>query len=184
MKKSVVKLIFALCMALVVSITAMHSYIIYAAPSISGDDLLPSITSTKLYVDENTDCISKITVGTTVDTFLSYLDDAEQVTVYNKDTAVSKTVLLGTGMYARIMKGDVLVKEYTVIVTGDINGDGKINITDMIAAKADVLNKTNLIGAYEKACDVNADGKINITDFIKIKAVTLKKDTISGVAAQ
>ena len=184
MKKSVFKLIFALCMVFVISITAMQSYIIYAAPSISGDDLLPSITSSKLYVDENTDCISKITVGTTVETFLSYLDEAEQVTVYNKNTAVSEKSLLGTGMCARIMKDNILVKEYTVIVTGDTNGDGKINITDMIAAKAGVLKKSNLSGAYAKACDVNGDGKINITDFIKIKAVTLKKDSISGVAAQ
>ena len=87
-------------------------------------------------------------------------------------------------MLVHIMDGDRIVRSYTLIVTGDTNGDGKINITDMIAVKASVLKKSQLTGAYAKACDVNGDGKVNITDFIKIKAVTLKKDTIVGVVAK
>ena len=69
-------------------------------------------------------------------------------------------------------------------MTGDTSGDGKINITDMIAVKAHVLKKSTLTGAYSNAGDVNGDGKINITDFIKIKAVLLGKDSISGVTVK
>ena len=69
-------------------------------------------------------------------------------------------------------------------MTGDTNGDGKINITDMIAAKAHVLKKSLLSGAYANSGDVNGDGKIKITDLIKIKATLLGKDSIAGVAVK
>ena len=70
------------------------------------------------------------------------------------------------------------MKSYTVIVTGDINGDGKISITDMIAAKAHLLNKEIIRGTSATAADTNGDGKISITDFIQIKAKLLGKGSI------
>lgn len=142
------------------------------------------ITSSKVSVNESTSYISKLSAGTTVKSFLDYLNEKEYVTIYKDNKAVENTVLVGTGMFACIMDGNKTIKTYTIIVTGDTNGDGKINITDMIAVKASVLKKSDLTGAYAKACDVNGDGKVNITDFIKVKAVTLKKDTILGVTAQ
>ena len=67
---------------------------------------------------------------------------------------------------------------YTVIVTGDVNGDGKITITDMLAVKAHILQKTLLSGSGLQAADTNGDGKITITDFIQIKAHILKKSSV------
>ena len=62
---------------------------------------------------------------------------------------------------------------------GDINGDEKITITDMLAVKAHILGKSTLtdINNATKA-DTNQDGKITITDFIQIKAHILGKSTI------
>ncbi len=62
---------------------------------------------------------------------------------------------------------------------GDINGDEKITITDMLAVKAHILGKSTLtdINTAAKA-DTNQDGKITITDFIQIKAHILGKSTI------
>lgn len=142
------------------------------------------ITSDDVSVDETTGYISKLSVGTTVGDFINSLNEKEYVKIYRNNTEVGGSELLGTGMQAHIMNGNEVTKTYTVIVTGDTNGDGKINITDMLAVKACVLNRSNITGAYEKAADVNGDGKINITDFIKTKAVTLKKDTITGVTVQ
>ena len=99
------------------------------------------------------------------------------------------SVLLSTFMILTFMGSSTFVKKNDFIVqaenimlkAGDINGDGKINITDMIAVKAHVLKKSILSGVYANAGDVNGDGKVNITDFIKIKANLLGKDTILGV---
>ena len=161
----------------------------YAAPSISGDDLLPSLTSSVVHVDEESRCISKISAGTTVEQFFSYLDYSEAVVVYKGNEVVSDDTPLGTGMLVRIIDGDAFIKTYTVIVTGDTSGDGKITITDMIAVKAHILKKDMLAGVYETAADVagqtgGGDGKVTITDFIKVKAHILKKETITGVTAK
>lgn len=142
-----------------------------------------SITSSVFTVNQSTGYISKVTVGTTVNTLWQNLNEKNYVAIYDKNgSVVAGTTVLGTGMTAGIIDEGTVTKRYTIIVTGDTNGDGKINITDMIAVKACTLKKSDLSGAYEKAGDVNGDGKINITDFIKIKATTLKKDTITGVS--
>lgn len=69
-----------------------------------------------------------------------------------------------------------VVKTYSIIVAGDTNGDGVINITDMIAIKQNILGRSSLSGIYKTAADINEDGKINITDFIKAKAKILGKE--------
>ncbi len=60
-----------------------------------------------------------------------------------------------------------------VVIPGDANGDGEVNITDVTY----VLDKINGVPAdnfVEKAADVNADGEVNITD------VTLVLDIINS----
>lgn len=142
------------------------------------------ITSSNVTVTDKSSSISKITSGTTVAAFVSKLNESKYVAVYKGNAKVENTALIGTGMIACIMDGNKITKKYTVIITGDTSGDGKINITDMIAVKANILKKTMLAGVYSKAGDVNGDDKINITDFIKIKATLLGKDSIAGVAVE
>lgn len=146
------------------------------------DPIPTELTSSVFKIDQTRNYISKISVGTTVHTLISALNEKEYVSICDKNgTGLSGAATIGTGMLARIMDGSKIERTYTIIITGDTNGDGKINITDMIAVKACTLKKSDLKGVYEKAGDVNGDGKINITDFIKVKATTLKKDTITGV---
>lgn len=142
------------------------------------------ITSSQAAVNQQTGSISQISAGTTVDSFVASVNETGYVAVYQNGSQVTGGTPLATGMKACIIENGSVKREYTIVVTGDTNGDGKINITDMIAVKANVLRKSNLAGAYAQAGDVNGDGKINITDFIKTKAHILKKDTITGVAAK
>ena len=56
------------------------------------------------------------------------------------------------------------------IEVGDINGDGKVNITDVALINAHV-KKTKLLTGEELArADINDDGKINITDVALLNA--------------
>ena len=149
------------------------------------DPVPPTITSSVYNINQTSGYISKITVGTTANTLWSGFAEKDYVVVYDKNgNIVSGSTVVGTGMTVAIVDEGTVVKKYTIVVTGDTNGDGKINITDMIAVKASTLKKSGLSGAYAKAGDVNGDGKINITDFIKVKATTLKKDTITGVVVK
>ena len=67
----------------------------------------------------------------------------------------------------------------TVIVTGDLNGDGNVTITDMLMLKSAVLGEP-LSDTAAAAADLNFDGKITITDFLKSKSYLLGLETITG----
>lgn len=55
-------------------------------------------------------------------------------------------------------------------VTGDINGDGKVNITDVALVNSHV-KKIKILKDYRlKRADINCDGKVNITDVALINS--------------
>ena len=80
---------------------------------------------------------------------------------------------LATGMTAVVGQ-----KTYTLVVTGDVNGDGRITITDVVALQSHVVGKQELTGAYKEAADLNGDGKVTITDVVKAARVIVGKDSI------
>ena len=63
--------------------------------------------------------------------------------------------------------------QYTLIVIGDIDGNGKISITDLVRLK--LFSVSILIpNDIEKiASDMNGDGKISITDLVQLKLISV-----------
>lgn len=80
---------------------------------------------------------------------------------------------VGTGMVAVI--GNT---SYVIAVTGDVNGDGRLTITDVVKLQAHVVGRSTLSGAYGDAGDINKDGNISITDVVQAAQVTVGKRTI------
>ena len=136
------------------------------------------ITSAKYTVSG--EIIRKIPIGTTVKALLSNLGGGHYCVVYQGENPISADKLVGTGMTVKLMYGQTVRAVYTVIVTGDVNGDGKITITDMLAMKAHILKKTLLSGVYLQAADTSGEGKITITDFLQVKGHILRKSTITA----
>ena len=62
-------------------------------------------------------------------------------------------------------------KTYTIIVVGDLNGDGKLTGTDLVQMRFSRVGKYELKGAYEKAADINNDGKITGTDLVQMRLI-------------
>ena len=58
---------------------------------------------------------------------------------------------------------------YTVVIKGDVNGDGRIFATDYVKIKKHIMETPNLQGAYLLAADVNNDGKVYATDYVRIR---------------
>lgn len=54
--------------------------------------------------------------------------------------------------------------------TGDLDGNGVINVNDIVKLAAHIKGKRMLSAAAIKAADVNGDGKLNINDLVKIAA--------------
>ena len=54
-------------------------------------------------------------------------------------------------------------------VIGDIDGDGKVNIVDLVQLRKHLAGITTLKGDALSGADVNKDGKVNILDLVKIR---------------
>ena len=92
--------------------------------------------------------------------------------IYSGSTKVTSG-LVGTGMTAVSSSATV-----TIVVTGDVSGDGKITITDVVKLQKSVVGSGSLSGAYAKAADINGDGKVTITDVVQAAQVTVGQRTI------
>ena len=79
----------------------------------------------------------------------------------------------GTGMTA--VSGSTSL---TIVVTGDVNGDGRITITDVVKLQNYAANAGDLDEAAMMAGDLNGDGRITITDVVQAAQVTVGQRTI------
>lgn len=72
--------------------------------------------------------------------------------------------------------GGQTVATYTVVIYGDVNGDGAVDAFDAAVLDLDLADVQALTGAYGLAADTNADAQVALTDY------TLVKDAIAGTA--
>ena len=95
-----------------------------------------------------------------------------------KDIVVNgaKNGLVGTG--TKVVVGG---KEYTVIIKGDIDGDGKITATDYIRVRLHILKRIRLDGEKLLAAHASTEiGKnVSAADYIAIRLHILKKKLIA-----
>jgi uncharacterized repeat protein (TIGR02543 family) len=135
-----------------------------------------AITSDRYTIVEG--IISGIPEGTTVQQLLDTIYKNEFVRPMRNGQPVSPDALVGTGLVLELIDGDACKDTVTVVIRGDVSGDGKITITDMVAVKSHILKKSILTGAAALAADTSVDENITITDFVQIKAHILKKTQI------
>ena len=69
--------------------------------------------------------------------------------------------------------------EYTLVILGDVNGDGKVKATDYILIKNYIMDGTGLNEYQLKAADVNKDQKVKATDYILIKNYIMDSSPIA-----
>ena len=95
---------------------------------------------------------------------------AKDAIIKKSDTVIADTANVGTG-YKLTSDG----KKYTIVVLGDVNGDGKASAGDYVLIKNHIM-QTNLIkdSANQNAADVNKDGKISAGDYVLIKNYIMK----------
>ncbi len=77
--------------------------------------------------------------------------------------------VVGTGFTVNLVVENVVVKSYTVVIKGDLTGDGVASATDYIAIKGALSNTVKLTGAYEKAADMDGDKSVSTTDYIALR---------------
>ena len=57
-------------------------------------------------------------------------------------------------------------------IPGDVNGDGLVNVTDIVATVNFIMEKPS-DNFNEDAADLNGDGKVNVTDIVKMVSIIM-----------
>ena len=74
----------------------------------------------------------------------------------------------------RLSKLDEVYAGVPEVMRGDVNDDGKVNITDVVWLRQHLLGiGPTLSDKQMKAADVNGDGKVNITDVVWLREYLL-----------
>ncbi len=103
----------------------------------------------------------------TVADFRENIENGEAIKVTNADgTAATETQYIATGMKAMAPNSDV---SYSLIVSGDVDGDGNCTALDAVNILKAVIGETTL-DTYEQkaAADVNDDGWVRADDAVVI----------------
>lgn len=79
--------------------------------------------------------------------------------VNNENKILEPEDIVGTGSKIRIKENGYILREYQILVYGDINGDGKINSTDLLVLQRHILGIEQVEGVYKKAGNIKKDGK-------------------------
>ena len=91
----------------------------------------------------------------------------------------SQSDYIGTGCSIQIIADASEEVNYPLIVYGDVNGDGKSTITDMVQIAKDVRKGNGFSDQlFKMAADVDQDDSISITDAIALATYTLNNKNI------
>ncbi len=80
--------------------------------------------------------------------------DLEIEIVNNKNETLADTDIVGTGSKILIKENGETVREYKIIVYGDVNGDGKINSIDLLVLQRHILEIESLADIYQKSANI------------------------------
>ncbi len=115
--------------------------------------------------------VSGVTVGTTASNFIKTFG-VKNGTAKVFDSAnhekTSGTIVTGDKVLVYDTAGAKKL-EFSIVVFGDINSDGKISIIDLARVQKHLLELNKLSGAQSTAADVNRDGKISILDLARVQ---------------
>lgn len=164
---------------------------ITATVSDSGESAVCTVTVLP-NKDANVCLLTNSSLGTDSEGYIREVKDGKNtVAVIKKEfsndvlrfTGASGKVLsdedyVGTGTVISLMDGETVLDSVTVVMTGDINGDGVINVRDAAMTHRALLGKESASHLQTIAMDCNGDGSVDNKDAAMILQVLVGKAVI------
>ena len=94
--------------------------------------------------------------------------DSNKKTVSNSKNAATGNIFTNTDNTS-----------YTMVVLGDVNGDGEVRATDYMKIKSYIMSETTMENIQKMAADVNLDGEVRATDYMRIKSYIMDSTPIA-----
>ena len=129
-------------------------------------NVVPKLAEGEIKFDESLQIMQNEIIGwdyknMTVEQIKAKITTNYKIEIYDaKDKLLSDSEIAGTGSKIRFVDDTGEVKiEYIIILYGDVNGDGKINSTDLLVLQRHILEIEKLTGPFIVAGNINKNGK-------------------------
>lgn len=129
----------------------------------------------ELDVKTNDTYISGISLNTKATSLINMIKESNPlvtVTVKDKDNKEKNNEILKTGDKITFELNDEKL-EYKIVIKGDINGDGKIDSSDLLKILKYILGYTKLENESLYACDTDYNSTVNSKDLLRIQKYIL-----------
>lgn len=120
-----------------------------------------ALTSQSGEIDETNKYLRGIKSGGNVNDYFAVSDDGSLLQIENECGNINAT---GT-IVQTLSSNRTVIDEYTIVILGDVNGDGAIDGFDAITIDLYIANYHELTGTYLEAADINQDGLVNNSDY-------------------
>lgn len=133
------------------------------------------------YTVSGANYVSGIAVGTKVSDFVNNLNIVggyAQVKGANGSNKQNTAAVASGDTVTIYYDNGTQYAQWTVLLYGDVNGDGTISNSDRIKIRNHVLNLGKLSGVYYVAADINKDGQVSNTDGVLVRNHNLGLSTI------
>ena len=157
------------------------TFLTYKVTFVKKANISEVITSVKYGHTIANGYIKTVKVNTTAFELKDQLDNPnEYLEIVNSDetSVISDSDIVATGYIVKLMINGEEKDRKTIVIKGDVNGDGVIDISDSIGILGHYLNGENsskaLTGAYFVAGDMVEDSEIDISDAISALQYYLK----------
>ncbi len=120
--------------------------------------------------------LRRVSLGTSAQTVSAEFENIGLRFFNISGAELSSGDVIGTGTEIRLYNGDDVADMKTVVVTGDMTGDGAINNRDVAMMNKQLVGKVTAKECQMLAIDVNGDGSVNNRDAAMVARYLVGKD--------
>ena len=114
--------------------------------------------------------LKNVKQDTTVEALRKQFENEDLRLVDHNGTMLINSDKVGTGTVVNLYLNGSKVDSITVVILGDLDGNGYVNTTDYLRVKAYLLGTFSFNAAQLAAADVDTSDSINSTDYLRIKS--------------
>lgn len=120
----------------------------------------------------NKDKASGSTVTEIKEKFTNVAEGLTLEIVNNEGQKLDDSAAVGTGSKIKLLNGDQVVDEIVIVVSGDVDGDGSINVADAVNMLNSISKINKLSGVYEEASHVTGNSVLTVADVVGVLDIT------------